>query len=104
MNNGPFDDKSIDDELTSPNSSLGKPRLVRSAKSGGSLLRHWLRWGPDSSLQTATVVAMCLSNSMSALINQQLEAFAQARFAGKSLTEAHYAADKSSASKLSQTF
>src|SRR4051794_19770139 len=40
--------------------------------------------------------------------NEQHEAFAQARFSGKSLTEAHYAAgyagDKSRASKLSQLF
>src|SRR4029079_649897 len=42
------------------------------------------------------------------LENSQHEAFAQARFAGKSLVEAHYAAgyagDKASASRLGQLF
>jgi hypothetical protein len=43
---------------------------------------------------------------MSVLADSQHEAFAQARFAGKSLTEAHYAAgyagDKASASRLNR--
>jgi phage terminase small subunit len=44
---------------------------------------------------------------MSILANEQHEAFAQARFAGQSLTEAHYTAgfagDKASASRLNRT-
>src|SRR6187200_637643 len=44
--------------------------------------------------------------SMNPLADPQMEAFAQARFAGKTLVEAHYAAgyagDKASASRLNQ--